>query len=111
MEHYLDNSSTTKPSRTATEALERALSVWGNPSSVHGLGQRAASLLRDSRKAVAKSLGMPAVGGDRLIFTSSGTEANNIALIGSFRAKKRDRQNPGTIIISDGEHPSIDMPA
>ena len=111
MEHYLDNSSTTKPSRAATEALERALSVWGNPSSVHGLGQRAASLLRDSRKAVAKSLGMPAVGGDRLIFTSSGTEANNIAVIGSFRAKKRDYQNPGTIIISDGEHPSIDMPA
>ena len=95
----------------ATEALERALSVWGNPSSVHGLGQRAATLLRESRKAVAKSLGMPAVGQDRLIFTSSGTEANNIALIGAFRAKKRDRQNPGTIIISAGEHPSIDGPA
>lgn len=95
----------------ATEALERALSVWGNPSSVHGIGQKAATLLRESRKAVAKSLGMPTVGGDRLIFTSSGTEANNIALIGSFRAKKRDKNNPGTIIISDGEHPSIDGPA
>ena len=108
MVHYLDNSSTTKPSRTAEEALTRALSVWGNPSSVHKLGQEAQSLLRESRKAVMKSLGMPSVGADRLIFTSSGTEANNIALIGSFRAKKRDKQNPGTIIISAGEHPSID---
>ncbi len=111
MECYLDNSSTTKPSEVALSALFRAADAWGNPSSVHRLGQSAAALLRESRKAVAKSLGMPAVSGDRLIFTSSGTEANNIALTGSFRAKKRDAHNPGTVIISAGEHPSIDAPA
>ncbi len=111
MECYLDNSSTTKPSDKALSAAAMAAEVWGNPSSVHRLGQSAAALLRESRKAVAKSLGMPAVGGDRLIFTSSGTEANNIALIGSFRAKKRDAHSPGTVIISAGEHPSVDGPA
>ncbi len=110
-EHYLDNSSTTRPSAAAIAALERAIAVWGNPSSVHSLGQGAASLLRDSRKAVAKSLGMPPIGADKLFFTSSGTESNNIALTGSFRAKKRDPKNAGTVIISAGEHPSIDGPA
>ncbi len=110
-EHYLDNSSTTKPSEKALAALAEAALVWGNPSSVHSIGQRASALLRESRKSVSKSLGIPQLGGDKLIFTSSGTESNNIAMLGCFGAKKRDVNHPGTIIISAGEHPSIDGPA
>ena len=111
MEHYLDNSATTKPSTAALDAMNRAAEIWGNPSSVHGLGQKAAILLRDSRAAVAKALGMPKFGADKLIFTSCGTESNNIAMTGTAFSKKRNPNNPGTIVISAGEHPSISGPA
>jgi len=111
MEHYLDNSATTRPSDAALEAMTRAAAVWGNPSSVHHAGQEAAALLRESRKTIAKALGVPFFGGDKIIFTSCGTESNNIAMLGCAAAKKRDPVNPGTVIISAGEHPSIDGPA
>ncbi len=111
MEHYLDNSATTKPAECALLAMNRAALVWGNPSSVHHLGQEAASLLRESRKTVAKALGVPFFGGDKIIFTASGTEANNIALLGCAAAKKRNPSAPGTVLLSAGEHPSIDAPA
>lgn len=110
-EHYLDNSATTKPSDAALSAARDALRVWGNPSSVHSRGQEAAALLRESRAAVAKTLGMARISQDRLIFTSSGTEANNIALLGCAHSKKRDHTHPGTIVISAGEHPSVELAA
>ena len=110
-EHYLDQSATTKPSRAALDAMTEAAEVWGNPSSVHAPGQKSASLLRECRAKVAKTLGMPRVSKDMLIFTSSGTEANNIAMQGCAFSKKRDSENPGTIVISQGEHPSVENPA
>ena len=114
MEHYLDNSATTMPSAAAKEAIIAAVDVWGNPSSVHSHGQRAASLLKESRAKVAKALGLQRFSKDMLIFTSSGTESNNIAMLGCARAKKRTPSSEGllgTVIISAGEHPSIDNPA
>lgn len=110
-EHYLDNSATTKPSEAALRAINEALTVWGNPSSVHSRGQEAASMLRDCRAAVGKTLGMQKFSQDRLVFTSSGTEANNIALIGCAHSKKRDPEHPGTVIISAGEHSSVSRAA
>lgn len=110
-EHYLDNSATTEPSDAALCAARDALAVWGNPSSVHSRGQAAAALLRESRAAVGKTLGMARISQDRLIFTSSGTEANNIALLGCAHSKKRDISHPGTVVISAGEHPSVDLAA
>lgn len=111
LEHYIDNAATTEPSRAALDAAASALGEWGNPSSVHSRGQRAAVLLGDSRAAVGKTLGMARFSQDKLVFTSSGTEANNIALLGCAHSKKRDAAHPGTIIISAGEHPSIDLTA
>ena len=60
---------------------------------------------------MGKTLGMTRVSRDRLIFTSCGTESNNIALLGTAAAKKRDPDNPGTVILSAGEHPSLENPA
>lgn len=110
-EHYLDNSATTRPSEAALTAMTEAAADWGNPSSVHSLGNAAAKRLADCRNTVARSLGLPRFSQDRLIFTSCGTESNNIAMLGCARAKKRNPDHPGTIVISAGEHPSIDGPA
>lgn len=110
-EHYLDNSATTKPSEAALRAIDEALKVWGNPSSVHSRGQEAANLLRDCRAAVGKTLGMARFSQDRLVFTASGTESNNIALLGCAHSKKRDHEHPGTVIISAGEHSSVNLAA
>ncbi|MBR4895793.1 MAG: aminotransferase class V-fold PLP-dependent enzyme [Clostridia bacterium] len=108
-EHYFDQSATTRPSDAAVAALTAA--AWGNPSSVHAVGVRAANELREARAAVGRTLGMPRFSQDRLIFTSCGTESNNIALLGCARAKKRDPAHPGTVILSAGEHPSLENPA
>ena len=108
-EHYLDQSATTKPSESALRAMNDA--AWGNPSSVHRIGAEAAAQLKAARAAVGATLGMPRITRDRLIFTSCGTESNNIALLGTAAAKKRDPERPGTVILSDGEHPSLENPA
>lgn len=114
MEHYLDNSATTMPCAAAQKAMISAAAVWGNPSSVHSHGQRAASLLKESRAKVARALGLPRFSKDMLVFTSCGTEANNIAMLGCARSKNRTLSGQGylgTVIITAGEHPSVDSPA
>ena len=110
-EHYFDQSATTRPSQAALTALTDAAAVWGNPSSVHALGQQAALLLRESRQKIAKAFGLPRTAKDAVIFTSCGTEANNLAMLGCAASKKRDPEHPGTIVISAGEHPSVENPA
>lgn len=109
--HYLDNSSTTEPSQAARDALLSASLLWGNPSSTHKTGMEAKRLLEESRKTVARVIGGSPAPGDEVIFTATGTEANNISLLGCALSKKRDRANPGTVVISEGEHPSVDNPA
>ena len=117
MLHYLDNSATTQPCDAAVRALSDALERWGNPSSVHHLGQTADALLKSCRSTVVKSITRlsrfqnPM---DKLLFTSCGTESNNIAMLGCAASKKRTPNADGilgTVIISEGEHPSIDNPA
>ena len=111
--HYLDNSATTAPSEKARAAFVRALEIWGNPSSVYSLGRDAHSLLESSRQSVLKALGAKKNNGDLLIFTSSGTEANNLAITGCAFSKER-RPSPsgslGTVIMGMGEHPSVENP-
>ncbi len=117
MIHYLDNSATTKPCDAAIRAMTDAIEHWGNPSSVHHLGQTAADALKACRSTVIKSLTRlsrfqnPM---DKLLFTSCGTESNNIALLGCAASKKRTPNANGilgTILLSDGEHPSMENPA
>ena len=103
MEHiaYLDNSSTTKPSKRAVEYITKALETnWGNPSSLHRIGMEAEIALNEARETVARSLNART---DEIIFTGSGTEANNTALLSVLKAKKRG----GRIITTAIEHPSV----
>ncbi|MBR7132391.1 MAG: cysteine desulfurase [Clostridia bacterium] len=101
MEHitYLDNSATTKPCKTACEYISRALCEnWGNPSSLHTLGMYAEEAVTSAREAVAKFISARS---DEIVFTGSGTEANNTALmtVANSRNKK--------IITTQIEHPSV----
>ena len=81
--HYLDNSATTPVLPEAAEAALRVMrEEFGNPSSQHALGGRAAALLRASREEVARSLGASA---REVTFTSGGTESINTAIFGAAR--------------------------
>ncbi len=99
---YLDNSATTKPCETAIEYMNRCLTDnWGNPSSLHTVGISAEELLTEARKAVAKQIGAEQ---NEIFFTSSGTEANNIAIIGACEKLKRRGKK---IVTTEIEHPSV----
>ena len=103
MEHiaYLDNSSTTKPSKKSVEFITRALELnWGNPSSLHRIGMEAEIALNDARECIAHTVNARA---DEIFFTGSGTEANNTALLSVLKAKGRG----GRIITTAIEHPSV----
>lgn len=111
---YFDNSATTKPCPEAVEAINAALTEnWGNPSSSHFVGDAAHRDLENARKAVASSLGIRRPTDGKIVFTSGGTEANCLAVLGAVRAKERPVKNNsrGTVIITDSEHASVDSPA
>ncbi len=78
---YLDNSATTQVSNEVLEAmLPYFTESYGNPSSLHTMGQEANVAVQHAREQVAKAIGADA---GEIIFTSCGTEADNLALIGS----------------------------
>ena len=97
-EVYLDNGATTRvDERVAEVAMEAMLVAWGNPSSAHKLGAEAARRVQRAREQVAASLGGAAA---EVTFTSGGTEANALAMLGvAARAKH--------VVISAFEHPSV----
>jgi cysteine desulfurase len=97
-EVYLDNGSTTRvDERVAQAAMEAMLVAWGNPSSAHKLGAEAARRVQRAREQVAAALGGAAA---EITFTSGGTEANALALLGvAARAKH--------VVVSAFEHPSV----
>ena len=102
LEAYLDNSATTLCSPSAANAALEAMTVnYGNPSSLHKMGIKAEEYLRLARRNILSSLGVTPA---EIFFTSGGTEANNIAVLGAARAlKKRGRRIVTTAI----EHPSV----
>ena len=98
---YLDNAATTKPSQKAAEAMLMSVEEFGNPSSLHGAGLRAEKLINGAKDNFAKALG---VDKKNIYFTSGGTEANNLAILGTADVMKR-RGN--RVITSKIEHPSV----
>lgn len=99
---YFDNSATTKMAPEALETYSQVVTkIWGNPSSLHKLGDRAHGLLEASRKQVADLLG---VNTDEIYFTSGGTESNNTAIKGTAWAKWEFGKH---IITSSVEHASV----
>jgi cysteine desulfurase len=105
MQIYLDYSATTPTRQEAIAAMQTVLTQqWGNPSSLHEWGQRAATVLEQARMQVAGLINAPA---ESIIFTSGGTEADNLAIMGVARLYSK----PQHLIISSVEHSAISEPA
>lgn len=100
---YLDNSATTKPYPEVIESFVKvSTDFFGNPSSLHGMGVQAENLLSKARKQIAELL---KVKSSEILFTSGGTEGNNLAIKGAAFA---NQQRGKHIITSSIEHPSVD---
>lgn len=104
-EIYLDNSATTPICEEAKSLMIEAMECFGNPSSLHKKGFDSSKMISDARNKVLTSLFVRNGKAENLIFTSSGTEADNLALMGVAYAKTR-RAN--RIITTDSEHSAIE---
>ncbi len=99
---YFDNAATTRPCPEAVEAVAGAMTQdFGNPSSGHALGRAAAGRLREARADVAAALGCAP---GELLFTSGGTEADNMALRGAAYLQRHKLRH---IITSEAEHDAV----
>jgi cysteine desulfurase len=104
MQIYLDYSATTPPRPEAIAAMQDTLAQhWGNPSSVHEWGQRAAMRVEQARLQVAGLLNAPP---ESIVFTSGGTEADNLAVMGVAHRYA----TPQHLIISSVEHDAVAEP-
>jgi len=100
---YLDNNATTPLASDVANAMDRCLrDNFGNPSSSHIYGRKAKKAVQNSREKVAELIGAKP---EEIIFTSGGTEANNMAIIGTAM-----KYRSGHIITSCIEHPSVMNP-
>jgi len=106
MQIYLDHSATTPPHPEVTAKMEEIASeLWGNPSSLHHWGNRAATAIEAARMQVANLMNAPHP--ESIVFVSGGTEANNLALLGVAQRYA----TPQHLIISSVEHSAIAEPA
>lgn len=98
---YLDTAATTAVRREVLEAMWPYLTgEFGNPSSHHEVGERSARALAEARASVAEGFGVRA---SEVIFTSGGTEADNLAILGVTLASARGRH----VVTSAVEHPAV----
>ena len=103
---YVDHAATTPMSPAAISALSQQMQQLGNPSSLHSHGRATRKALEDAREVIAGQVDcLPS----EVIFTASGTEANNIALKGLFWNGKKGGKN--VVVISEIEHHAILDPA
>src|SRR5471032_274910 len=99
---YFDYNATTPLDPSVRDAMLPFLNeVWGNPSSVHHVGRKARALLDDARDRAAKFLGAKP---SEIIFTSGGTESNNLAIFGTARALNSKGKH---LITSAVEHDAV----
>ena len=106
MDAYFDNSASTKVSEKALDIMLKTMREdYANSSAKHIKGVDAEKYVKDAAETIAKTL---KVKKSEIIFTSGGTESNNMALLGTAMAKKRLGKH---IIISGIEHPAVYMPA
>lgn len=106
MQAYLDNSATTRCSERAKDLMVKLLMEdYGNPSSLHTMGVTAENYIKEAKKRIAATLKADE---KEILFTSGGTESNNMALIGAALANKRAGNH---IITTSIEHPSVSAAA
>ena len=99
--YYFDNSATTEPCQAAVDAVLYAAEHFGNPSSLHRIGMRAENLIKSARKTIAEILHTQE---QCITFTAGGTEANNMAILGTAYRRKSIGKHLITTAI---EHPSV----
>lgn len=103
MQIYMDNAATTKMSRTAIDAMLPYMEeIYGNPSSLHSAGQRAAEAIVSARERIAGCLSCDP---EEIIFTSGGSEADNQAIISAARIG--ERQGKRHIVSTAFEHHAV----
>ena len=101
----LDHAATAPVRRNALEAMWPALTgVYGNPSSAHEAGRAAAALLEDARARVARAIGARA---GQVVFTSGGTEADALAVLGTVRARILAGRPAGHVLTTGIEHSAV----
>ena len=101
MQAYLDNSATTKPSAAVAAAVKDVMEGgWYNPSAVYKPALEVQKRLESVRETCLKAAG---AAGQRIVFTSGGTEADNLALLGHMKSRRK----PGKVLISSVEHPAV----
>ncbi|WP_461171869.1 cysteine desulfurase [Arthrobacter sp. Z1-9] len=101
---YLDHAATTPLSPEALAALTRELARTGNPSSLHGAGRRARRAVEDAREALAAAAGAHP---SEVIFTSGGTEADNLAVKGLYWSRVAENPARRRILCSAVEHHAV----
>ena len=97
---YLDNNASTKVDPEVRAAIEQALALDGNPSSIHSAGRRARRAVEEARDEVARLVGARP---EEIFFTSGGTEANATAIFGAAPVGSAPRK----IVRTGAEHPSV----
>ena len=101
MEAYLDNSATTRPCEQALEAMREVLEEgWHNPSALYKPAMLAQKRMEQARETCLKAAGAQ---GERLIFTGSGTEADNLAILGTMQGVRK----PARVLMLQVEHPAV----
>jgi cysteine desulfurase len=98
---YLDHAATTWVRPEVTNLLVELLEIAGNPSSVHGFGQAAKMRLEAARVRIAKSLGCDH---NEVVFTSGGTESNNLAILGLYEARNKREKRPLIYFLGTEHH-------
>lgn len=101
---YLDHAATTPLSPEALAALTRELARTGNPSSLHGSGRRARRAVEDAREALAAAAGAHP---SEVIFTSGGTESDNLAVKGLYWSRNGEDPSRRRILCSAVEHHAV----
>ena len=105
MEVYLDNAATTRAAKEVVDMVSKVmLEDYGNPSSKHLKGVTAENYIKNTASIIAKSLKCQE---KEIVFTSGGTESNNMAIIGAAMANKRKGNH---VIVSGIEHSSVKEP-
>ena len=98
---YLDNSATTRPFDSAIEAMAACMrETYFNPSSLYAPAMRAGEILAEARREILSAVG----GRGQVFFTSGGTEADNLAILGAQRAL---RGRSGNFLTTKVEHPAV----
>ena len=101
MNIYLDNSATTKPSAAVAAAVRELMEGgWYNPSALYKPALEIQKKLDGVRETILKAAG---AAGQKVIFTSGGTEADNLALLGHLKSRRK----AGRVLISSVEHPAV----